>query len=192
MAQPNVTRAGRRRSVAGRHRRGGGRAGAQASRADRGDAPDRRPRPRALVHRRHPDGAGPERASTSSARWTPTCRTTRAACRRSSPPPSDADIVIGSRYVPGGAIVNWPRRRRMLSRFANIVHPPRDAAERARLHQRLPLLAARRARRDPARALHLGGLLVSRRDAVRRGRRGACGSRKCRSPSSNAGWANRS
>ena len=30
-----------------------------------------------------------------------------------------ADIVIGSRYVPGGAIVNWPRRRRMLSRFAN-------------------------------------------------------------------------
>jgi len=30
-----------------------------------------------------------------------------------------ADVVIGSRYVPGGAIVNWPRRRRMLSRFAN-------------------------------------------------------------------------
>jgi dolichol-phosphate mannosyltransferase len=30
-----------------------------------------------------------------------------------------ADIVIGSRYVPGGKIVNWPRRRRMLSRFAN-------------------------------------------------------------------------
>jgi dolichol-phosphate mannosyltransferase len=31
-----------------------------------------------------------------------------------------ADIVIGSRYVPGGAIVNWPLRRRLLSRFANI------------------------------------------------------------------------
>ena len=30
-----------------------------------------------------------------------------------------ADVVIGSRYVPGGAIVNWPRRRRWLSRFAN-------------------------------------------------------------------------
>jgi dolichol-phosphate mannosyltransferase len=30
-----------------------------------------------------------------------------------------ADIVIGSRYVPGGAIVNWPKRRRILSRFAN-------------------------------------------------------------------------
>jgi dolichol-phosphate mannosyltransferase len=31
-----------------------------------------------------------------------------------------ADVVIGSRYVPGGAIVNWPQRRRMLSRFANV------------------------------------------------------------------------
>jgi dolichol-phosphate mannosyltransferase len=31
-----------------------------------------------------------------------------------------ADIVIGSRYVPGGAIVNWPARRRILSWFANV------------------------------------------------------------------------
>jgi dolichol-phosphate mannosyltransferase len=29
------------------------------------------------------------------------------------------DVVIGSRYVPGGTIVNWPLRRRLLSRFAN-------------------------------------------------------------------------
>ena len=33
---------------------------------------------------------------------------------------AQADVVIGSRYVPGGAIVNWPARRRMLSRFANM------------------------------------------------------------------------
>jgi len=33
---------------------------------------------------------------------------------------ADADVVIGSRYVPGGAIVNWPKRRRVLSRVANI------------------------------------------------------------------------
>jgi len=33
---------------------------------------------------------------------------------------ADADVVIGSRYVPGGAIVNWPKRRRILSRVANI------------------------------------------------------------------------
>jgi dolichol-phosphate mannosyltransferase len=30
------------------------------------------------------------------------------------------DVVIGSRYVPGGQIVNWPLRRRVLSRFANL------------------------------------------------------------------------
>jgi len=30
-----------------------------------------------------------------------------------------ADLVLGSRYVKGGAIVNWPLRRLLLSRFAN-------------------------------------------------------------------------
>ena len=32
----------------------------------------------------------------------------------------DADVAIGSRYIPGGAIENWPMRRLLLSRFANI------------------------------------------------------------------------
>ena len=32
---------------------------------------------------------------------------------------AQADVVIGSRYVPGGAIRNWPKRRRLLSRLAN-------------------------------------------------------------------------
>lgn len=31
-----------------------------------------------------------------------------------------ADLALGSRYVPGGSVVNWPRRRRILSRCANI------------------------------------------------------------------------
>lgn len=31
-----------------------------------------------------------------------------------------ADLVIGSRYVPGGSVVNWPLRRQFLSRGANI------------------------------------------------------------------------
>ena len=31
-----------------------------------------------------------------------------------------ADVVIGSRYIPGGDIANWPLRRRLLSRFANL------------------------------------------------------------------------
>jgi dolichol-phosphate mannosyltransferase len=30
-----------------------------------------------------------------------------------------ADLAIGSRYVPGGRLQNWPLRRRLLSRFAN-------------------------------------------------------------------------
>jgi dolichol-phosphate mannosyltransferase len=32
---------------------------------------------------------------------------------------TDADVVIGSRYVPGGAIPDWTRRRRLLSRWGN-------------------------------------------------------------------------
>jgi dolichol-phosphate mannosyltransferase len=32
----------------------------------------------------------------------------------------DHDLVIGSRYVPGGGIANWPLRRRILSWFANL------------------------------------------------------------------------
>ena len=31
-----------------------------------------------------------------------------------------ADVVIGSRYVAGGGVVNWKLRRRLLSRFANV------------------------------------------------------------------------
>lgn len=31
-----------------------------------------------------------------------------------------ADVVIGSRYVPGGRVVNWPLRRQLLSRGANL------------------------------------------------------------------------
>lgn len=31
-----------------------------------------------------------------------------------------ADLVIGSRYVPGGTVVNWPRSREVLSRGANL------------------------------------------------------------------------
>jgi len=31
----------------------------------------------------------------------------------------DADLVLGSRWVPGGSVENWPRRREVLSRGAN-------------------------------------------------------------------------
>ncbi|HEY3471435.1 MAG TPA: polyprenol monophosphomannose synthase [Amycolatopsis sp.] len=32
----------------------------------------------------------------------------------------DADLAIGSRYVPGGSVVNWPVNRQVLSRGANL------------------------------------------------------------------------
>ncbi len=32
----------------------------------------------------------------------------------------DADLVIGSRWIPGGSVVNWPRRRELLSRGGNL------------------------------------------------------------------------
>lgn len=31
-----------------------------------------------------------------------------------------ADLVIGSRYVPGGSVVNWPKRRELLSKGGNL------------------------------------------------------------------------
>ena len=31
----------------------------------------------------------------------------------------DADLAIGSRYIPGGRLQNWPLRRQILSQFAN-------------------------------------------------------------------------
>jgi dolichol-phosphate mannosyltransferase len=33
---------------------------------------------------------------------------------------ADADLVIGSRYVPGGGVANWSFLRELLSRFANL------------------------------------------------------------------------
>jgi dolichol-phosphate mannosyltransferase len=58
-----------------------------------------------------------------------------------------ADVVIGSRYVPGGAIQNWPRRRRILSRLANIYIrqitrlSPRDCTSGYRCWRRTALAA---------------------------------------------------
>lgn len=43
-----------------------------------------------------------------------------------------ADVVVGSRYIPGGSTPNWPLKRRMLSRSACLLarglSPIRDAA----------------------------------------------------------------
>ncbi len=57
----------------------------------------------------------------------------------------DADLVIGSRYVPGGSVLNWPMRRQLLSRGGNLyvrlllgIHV-RDATAGYRLFRRSTL-----------------------------------------------------
>jgi dolichol-phosphate mannosyltransferase len=56
-----------------------------------------------------------------------------------------ADLVIGSRWVPGGSIVNWPRSREALSRGGNLYVrlllgiPVRDATAGFRLFRRATL-----------------------------------------------------
>jgi dolichol-phosphate mannosyltransferase len=57
----------------------------------------------------------------------------------------DADLVIGSRYVTGGTLVNWPVRRLVLSRGANLYTrialgmPVKDATAGYRAY-RMPVL----------------------------------------------------
>jgi dolichol-phosphate mannosyltransferase len=58
---------------------------------------------------------------------------------------ADADLVIGSRWVPGGSIVNWPPHRELLSRGGNFYTrtllgiPVRDATAGYRLFRRTTL-----------------------------------------------------
>ena len=59
----------------------------------------------------------------------------------------DADLVIGSRWVPGGSVVDWPLRRELLSRGGNLYVrallglPVRDATAGFRLFRRSALEA---------------------------------------------------
>lgn len=57
----------------------------------------------------------------------------------------DADLVIGSRWVPGGSVRNWPLHRLALSRFGNVYvrlllgTPVRDSTAGFRLFRRSTL-----------------------------------------------------
>jgi dolichol-phosphate mannosyltransferase len=58
---------------------------------------------------------------------------------------ADADLVIGSRWIPGGSVVNWPWHRRALSRGGNLYTRAllgmgiRDATAGFRLYRRRTL-----------------------------------------------------
>ncbi|MGH3802319.1 MAG: polyprenol monophosphomannose synthase [Pseudonocardiaceae bacterium] len=55
---------------------------------------------------------------------------------------ADADLVIGSRWVRGGTVRNWPRHRQLLSRLSNVYTrlalglPTRDATGGFRVYRR--------------------------------------------------------
>jgi dolichol-phosphate mannosyltransferase len=62
---------------------------------------------------------------------------------------ADADLVIGSRWVPGGSVVNWPWQREILSRGGNLYVrvllgvAVRDATAGFRLYRRTALESIR-------------------------------------------------
>ncbi len=64
-------------------------------------------------------------ATRSSSTWTPTSATIRrylpeliAGMNRNGQ--GEVDVMIGSRYVPGGRIEGWPIKRHFMSRAINV------------------------------------------------------------------------
>ena len=78
--------------------------------------------------------------------------------------------AIGSRWVKGGSVVDWPRRRELLSRWAN--RYARIMLGLSVHDRRLPRLSRARAAPDEAGERELAGLLLpDRSHAARRGER---------------------
>ena len=114
-----------------------------------------------------------ERRRSRSARWTRTSRTIPEYLPALITAAAEADVVIGSRYLSGVSVVNWPLHRIVLSTFANRYIRAVTRLTAQRLHQRLPLLAARGAGAAAARRDGVGRLRLPRRDAVRGARAAA-------------------
>ena len=103
---------------------------------------------------------------------------------------ADADLVIGSRYIPGGGVENWPLHRVMLSGFANTYI---RTVTGLRIHDctggfrcwRREALARIRSTASPPTAIRSSSKSPFTRP------RPACASPNGRSCSSNAGWARR-
>ena len=50
----------------------------------------------------------------------PTARTRPSSCRACSRALRYADVVLGSRWVPGGQVIDWPKSRELLSRGGSL------------------------------------------------------------------------
>jgi dolichol-phosphate mannosyltransferase len=100
-----------------------------------------------------------------------------------------ADLVIGSRYVPGGRTVNWSRLREAISRVGNcylqlaLRVPINDCTAGYRAYRRQVLTAL------PVAAVQSTATASRSRWPTAPGRR-ASGSWRCRSPSPNGPPAN--
>lgn len=99
-----------------------------------------------------------------------------------------ADLVLGSRWVPGGRVVNWPRTREMISAAAARTHGRCSACHCATSPAGSAPSVRRRSTgsawtRSPPRAT------ASRSTSPAAPSRPAAMSWKCRSPSSTASWA---
>ena len=84
-------------------------------------------------------------------RWTATSRHDPARLPDLVAAAADADLVLGSRYVPGGGVARWGPLRRAISRGGLLVRPAGARRAGARPDRRLQVLPPRGARGDPAR-----------------------------------------
>ena len=101
------------------------------------DAPAGQGRSRGGVPRRLRVGHQ-RRATTCWWRWTPTGRTSPSSCRCCWRRCVDADLVLGSRWVKGGKVVNWPKSREFSVQGRKPVDPDGAGHPAPGRHRRLP------------------------------------------------------
>ena len=166
---PAGTRAGHRRWLARRHWRGGRHPRGGERRPAHGAAPYRQARAGPLVSRRHARGASDRRRGR-----VPDGR--RSLAR--SQVPARSDCGLQPRRHRDRLALSAGRQRRELAaapldpqHLRQLVRAHGDRHEGARLHRRVPVLAARRDCPDAARSHHLRRLFVPGGDAVPRTRR---------------------
>ena len=113
----------------------------------------------------------------------PPARAARTGCSTRS---RDADLVIGSRWVPGGSVVNWPLSARGALARRQPLRPAAARDRRPRRHRRLPAVPARRRwRRSTSASVQRTGYVFQTDLVARTPARRADGRARCRSSSSS-------
>ena len=100
-----------------------------------------------------------------------------------------ADLVLGSRWVPGGRVVNWPKSREFISRGGSLYSRAHARRADPRRHRRLPRLPPRDPRGPRPRRGRLRRATASRSTWPGAPSRPAITWSRCPSPSSSANSA---